>query len=102
MDQISGQHGNYITRQKKCEKRYFPRLHQSVTCIKKELFANVRGYFCDHNTELAKIAMITYHNTKTRQRRNREKCYCSNKKKVTKKNRKSKCPENLALNKKIY
>ena len=25
---------------------------------KKELFANVRGCFCDHNTGLAKIAMI--------------------------------------------
>jgi hypothetical protein len=32
-------------------------------------------------------------------RRNRKKCYCSNKKKITKK-QKSKCPENLALNKK--
>ena len=101
MDQISDQHGNYITRQKKCEKRYFPRLHQSVTCIKKELFANVRGCFCDHNTELAKIAMITYQNSKTMHRRNREKCYVSNKKKGNEK-QKSKCPENLALNKKSY
>jgi hypothetical protein len=31
--------------------------------------------------------------------RNRKKCYCSNKKKGKKK-QKSKCPENLALNKK--
>ena len=68
---------------------------------KKELFANVRGCFCDHNTELAKIAMITYQNTKTMHRRNREKCYCSNKKKGNEK-QKSKCPENLALNKKSY
>jgi hypothetical protein len=66
---------------------------------KKELFANVRGCFCDHNTELAKIAMITYQNTKTMHRRNREKCYVSNKKKGNEK-QKSKCPENLALNKK--
>jgi hypothetical protein len=32
--------------------------------------------------------------------RNRKKCYCSNKKKGKKKKQKSKCPENLALNKK--
>jgi hypothetical protein len=36
MDQISDQHGNYITRQTRCEKRYFLRLHQSVTCIKEK------------------------------------------------------------------
>jgi hypothetical protein len=33
---------------------------------------------------LQKIAMITFQNTKTMHCRNREKCYCSNKKKVTK------------------
>ena len=45
------------------------------------------------------MAMITYQNTKTMHRRNREKCYCSNKKKGNEK-QKSKCPENLALTKK--
>jgi hypothetical protein len=39
----------------------FPWLHQSVTYIKKkQLFANVIEHICDHNTELAKITMITY------------------------------------------
>jgi hypothetical protein len=41
----------------------FPRLHQSVTYKKKQLFANVIEHICDHNTELAKITMITYQNT---------------------------------------
>ena len=45
MDQISDQHGNYITRQKKCEKRYFPRLHQSVTCIKKNYLRMLEDVF---------------------------------------------------------
>jgi hypothetical protein len=41
----------------------FPRLHQSVTYKKKQLFANVIEHICDHNTELAKITLITYQNT---------------------------------------
>ena len=83
MDQISDQHGSYITRQKKC-KTLLSAVASKRYMYKKELFANVRGCFCDHNTELAKIAMITYQNTKTMHRRNREKCYVSNKKKATK------------------
>jgi hypothetical protein len=56
---------------------------------KKELFANVRGCFCDHNTGLAKIAMIVIVKNATVQI-----------KKKGNEKQKSKCPENLALNKK--
>ena len=64
MDQKSDQQGNCFTFQKKCEKRYFSMVaSKRYIYKKKQLFANVIEHICDHNTELAKITMITYQNT---------------------------------------
>jgi len=64
MDQKSDQQGNCFTCQKKCEKRYFSMVaSKRYIYKKKQLFANVIEHICDHNTELAKITMITYQNT---------------------------------------
>jgi hypothetical protein len=65
MDQKSDQQGNCFTCQKKCEKRYLSTVASKRYIYKKktQLFANVIEHICDHNTELAKITMITYQNT---------------------------------------
>jgi hypothetical protein len=64
MDQKSDQQGNCFTCQKKCEKRYLSTVaSKRYIYKKKQLFTNVIEHICDHNTELAKITMITYQNT---------------------------------------